>query len=127
MTRRVWLILLVSLFIFTGCGQAIYSVKKENKAVKLTANQMKRIIISSATERGWMVKKVSSGLIHLTHFRGKHMAKLGVKYTKSSYSINYLDSQNLKYDGIKIHRTYNSWVKNLERTIDQKLYIIAMQ
>lgn len=128
MTRRTWLILLVSLvsiFIFSGCGKAVYAVKKENTTVKLTTKQMESVINTSAEERGWMIKKVSDGLIHLTYFRGKVMAKVGVSYTNSSYSIDYLDSQNLKYDGKNIHGTYNKWVEGLEQTIDKRLYLIS--
>ena len=125
MTRRSWLILLVSLVFFSGCGKAIYSVKKEVVPTKITVKQMKSAIISAANERGWTVKNVSDGVIHTTYYRGKYMAKLEVTYSASTYSINYLKSKNLKYDGQKIHGTYNKWVKNLENTIDRKLDILS--
>lgn len=122
MTKRVWLVLLVSAFIFSGCGGAIYTVKKENVAVKLTTKKMGNAIKIAAEERGWVAKWVSNGLIHATYHSGRNMAKVAVKYTNTSYAISYLDSSaSLKYTGKKIHRTYNKWVKNLERTIDRKL------
>ena len=122
MTKKVWLVLLtVSLFIFTGCGKAVYEVRNENVPVKLTEKQMGNAISNAAERRGWIVKKVSKNVINATYFRGKYMAKVAIKYSKSTYSINYLDSKNLNYDGQKIHGTYNKWVLNLENTIDRKL------
>jgi len=44
-----------------------------------------------------------------------------IEYDTKQYSITYKDSQGLKYDGSQIHKTYNSWVHNLDNRIRVQL------
>lgn len=44
-----------------------------------------------------------------------------------SYGITYKDSTNLKYNGIKIHSNYNSWVRNLDRAIQTEMARMVSQ
>ncbi len=46
-------------------------------------------------------------------------ATINIAYDENSYSIAYLDSENLLYDSKTgtIHRNYNRWVANLERDL----------
>ncbi len=37
-----------------------------------------------------------------------------------TYSMTYRDSLVLKYNGTKIHRNYNKWIKLIERIADQR-------
>jgi hypothetical protein len=46
---------------------------------------------------------------------------MDIKYNTKSYSIEYKDSQGLKYDGTNIHKNYNSWVMNLDNRIRAQL------
>nr|WP_256834309.1 hypothetical protein [Pseudomonas oleovorans] len=50
-----------------------------------------------------------------------HQAEITIPYSASSYSIRYRDSQNLGYKNGKIHRNYNKWIHNLDRSIQQEL------
>jgi len=49
------------------------------------------------------------------------MAKVAITYNTNSYKIDYVDSENMKYNGTSIHKKYNSWVHNLENEIDKNL------
>ena len=50
------------------------------------------------------------------------MAVVDIKYTNKAYSIDYVSSQDLLYDGNQIHRNYNKWVKILEQDINKEMY-----
>ena len=89
-------------------------------------NKIKKAILLAGARRGWNMKSKKDGLIIATYRRGKIMAKLKVNYSKESYSINYLDSENLKYNGETIHRRYNGYVKRLKKTIDKELLVLMV-
>ena len=44
-------------------------------------------------------------------------------FIKGSYSIDYKNSLNLKYDSTKntIHKNYNGWIQNLDNAIQVQL------
>lgn len=42
------------------------------------------------------------------------------RYKPESYSMTYRDSEVLKYDGTKIHRNYNKWIKLIEQVADER-------
>jgi hypothetical protein len=52
-----------------------------------------------------------------SHNLRRHQAVVEILFDTESYSITYLDSTNLKYDGAEIHQNYNSWVRNLSNAI----------
>lgn len=45
---------------------------------------------------------------------------------RSSESINYKDSDNLKYDGANIHPFYNTRVQDLDKSIRTQLNLIGL-
>jgi hypothetical protein len=52
-----------------------------------------------------------------------HVAVLEVRFDTKNVRIGYKDSQELNYDkaaGV-IHKTYNNWVRNLEKNIRANL------
>ena len=52
------------------------------------------------------------------------MATIDIRYDLHSYSINYVDSQNLNYDGSNIHPRYNSWIQYLQTDIQNQVAAI---
>ena len=77
------------------------------------ANQIRR----AAAGRGWSVEDVAPGQIRATiNLRESH-AVVAINFTRTHFSINYVDSRNLEYNGKEIHRSYNGWVQNLEHDI----------
>ena len=49
-----------------------------------------------------------------------HVAVTEITYNEQVFSILYVDSTNLQYDGTSIHKNYNGWIQNLERAISQQ-------
>lgn len=50
---------------------------------------------------------------------GQHSVTIRITYDADSYSINYVDSENMLYDEVTgtIHRNYNRWIANLQRDL----------
>jgi hypothetical protein len=83
-------------------------------------------IIRAGASLNMQMRKVRPGLISATYVpmggAGKGLsATMEVKYNAKSYSIEYKDSQGLKYDGTSIHRNYNLWVQRLDARIRVQL------
>jgi hypothetical protein len=82
-------------------------------------------IEASLARRHWNIKEHQPGkyVAELTE-RG-HSATIAVLYDAQSARIDYVDSQGLMYgkgaDGEVIHRSYNTWVKNLADDIKVNL------
>jgi hypothetical protein len=87
----------------------------------MTLDEISTVIERSAIDRQWVVKKEYPGLLRLTYSRKTHQAVIEVSFYKSHYSIKYVSSQDLLYNGSMIHRNYNRWVANLELDIEMNL------
>ena len=46
------------------------------------------------------------------------------RHTRKSYSIEYKASDNLRYDGQKIHSNYNGWIQNLDKAIKTEIGLL---
>ncbi len=90
-------------------------------APKASLEEIKKTILIAGAGLGWKMREVRPGHIVGTLLLRKHMAKVDIPYNRNSYSINYKDSSELKYDGTTIHKNYNSWVHNLDRAIQNGL------
>jgi hypothetical protein len=117
----------LSLAIATGCRTSVpvYNVEQESvvssteKALK--ADDVKKAIMTAGSALGWVMKADKPGHIIGTLNVRKHMAKIAIQYNAKSYSISYLDSLNLNYDGDNIHGNYNGWIQRLQSTIQTQL------
>jgi len=120
------LILLASIVVFMGCGSGTLVKNYENSPISAPAGKknhenIRRAIIVAGTNTGWQMREVSKSHIVATSYRSGHMAKVDINYTTETFSINYKDSSSFQYDGTNIHKTYNSWVKKLYKTIKKNL------
>ena len=54
--------------------------------------------------------------------KNKHFAIVEIPYSETSYSINYISSENLDYNPTRrtIHRNYNKWVLQLSTLIKRQ-------
>ncbi|HJX18833.1 MAG TPA: hypothetical protein VJ437_11680 [Acidiferrobacterales bacterium] len=92
------------------------------------AEAVKNAVRKALFDRGWEVREIGAGHLQGKHTKsggkGKmHVAVLDVRFDSKSVRIGYKDSQELNYDkesGV-IHKTYNNWVRNLERNIRANL------
>jgi caspase domain-containing protein len=121
MLKKILLSLLFVGLFFQGCTKAVLNFSdvpiKENVAME----NVTKAIQAGAYKKGWKTRVVKPGEIEAEIVSRKRMVKVRINYNTKNYSISYLDSKNLKYDGTKIHRTYNSWVANLKKNIDASL------
>ncbi|ACV27496.1 hypothetical protein [Kangiella koreensis] len=122
------LILISGLLLIAACKTVpVYDVHNEpvnnvSGQSDLTLEQVEKVIVGAAIKRGWKPRIVSPGLVEARLDLRQHTAIINIAFTSSSYSINYVDSQNLHYDDGKIHRNYNNWITNLSRDIQLGLW-----
>jgi hypothetical protein len=84
-------------------------------------SKVEKAIKNAALSLNWKARKVEPGLMEATLFLRSHKAVVTIPYTKTTYSILYKNSENLKYNGTTIHSNYNDWVQNLDRAIQREL------
>lgn len=118
--------LLAVVVAFAGCRTApVYNVDHASvvsatgKPLKMT--QIREAIIRAGGGLGWVMKEDKRGHLIGTLNVREHMAKVGITYTPKYFSITYLDSKNLKYDGTNIHTNYNGWIQRLQQHISAQL------
>ena len=127
--RNVLLMGLV-LLMFVGCRTAqIYNVT-ESAITPVSNNQpsleeVTKAIIAAGTvpHPSWNMQIIKPGHIVGRLNVRSHMAAVDIFYTPKSYSIQYKESSNLKYDAGDgtIHSNYNGWVQRLDSAIKGKL------
>ena len=86
----------------------------------LDLSQVEQVLRDAAMSKGWTVDREHDGHLQAEIHVRQHWALVDITFTESTYSISYRDSKVLKYDGEKIHRNYNKWVKTLERLADDR-------
>ncbi len=84
---------------------------------------IRRAIKRALYRRKWIVRDVNRGLIRATYYRGRHMATVNVRYSPRQVRISYHRTEALFYNPERgtIHKTYNGWVRNMERDIQVEL------
>jgi len=92
------------------------------------AEDVKKAVRKALFDKDWEIREIGPGHLQGKHTKsgGKdklHVAVVDVRFDAKSVRISYKDSQELNYDketGV-IHKTYNSWVQNLEKNIRANL------
>ncbi|MBO6771601.1 MULTISPECIES: hypothetical protein [unclassified Thalassospira] len=84
---------------------------------KLSMEEIEATIIEAASARDWIVQREGEGHLKATYAPRSHSAEVAISFDKKNYSIIYVDSTNLNYNGSQIHRNYNRWVNNLRQDI----------
>jgi hypothetical protein len=127
MQKKQWLYgaVLGSLLLIVGCtGQPVVQVAEApisaNKPA-VTMDDVNKAIVRAGTTLGWRLQTVSPGKIVGTLNLREHVAVVDIAYDTKTYSITYKDSRNLDYKGATIHRNYNGWVQNLDKSIRAQL------
>lgn len=93
---------------------------------KLTLERIQRAMIAGCAQRGWQCKAVKPGEIRAVLHVRQHMAEALIAFNTESFSISYVNSTELRYNGVKktIHRKYNLWVVNLITDINAAIAAI---
>jgi len=124
MSRFTRITLLATLLLgITACtSKPVMNIENSAPPSTLKGEEdMRRAILTALQRRQWTVERADQGQIMALIIRRSHQAEITIPYTASSYSIRYRDSQNLGYRNGKIHRNYNNWIHNLDRSIQQEL------
>ncbi|WP_339630776.1 hypothetical protein [uncultured Sneathiella sp.] len=118
--------------LLSGCFgrvQPIYNAEANPVPVKLQETSLDNIgtiIQTSAINRGWVISDAQPGKMKATLHNRTHVAVVEISYTKTSYSINYVSSVDLLYDGANIHRSYNKWIRTLQNDINKNMNVAAL-
>ena len=82
-------------------------------------------IADSLMQRGWTITKRMPGELDATYAPRDFSVTIAVHHTPQQIRINYVDSNNLKYEvknGVRyIHTNYASWIQNLVSDIKSRL------
>ncbi len=82
-------------------------------------DQVKEAILQATKDYDWTLDQEQANTFIFKIFRRKHMVKVKITYTEKEYTIEYADSENMRYDKEHnaIHRNYMRWVNNLDKAI----------
>jgi hypothetical protein len=97
-----------------------------NAEEKPTIEQVQRAIIAGCAQRGWKCQATKPGEIRAVLHLRQHMAETLIAFNTESFSVSYVNSYELRYNGVKrtIHRKYNLWVANLINDINAAIATI---
>lgn len=83
-----------------------------------TMEQREALIRRAASaEAGWSIQPVRQGVLRGTNGWNTHQMTVDITFDIRSFTISYVDSVNLNYDGTRIHTAYNEKVRALETAI----------
>jgi len=125
MRHAIAFFLVAALLVLPGCQRVVPVQNVPATQVYIPADAdasfIPEAIVAGGRAKGWRMSHESPG-----HFVGylavrSHTAQVDIFYDANSYSIQYKDSTNLKYDGVRIHRNYNKWIILLDQQIQANL------
>lgn len=98
------------------------SIPQRVDGSRMSIEEVREAIIAGCKFKGWAPVLVADDRFEASIHVRTHFAKVVITFDRSSYSIRYLDSQNLDYDPQKrrIHRNYNKWVILLSEAIQRE-------
>ncbi len=99
--------------------QASFAVSGSKSA---SLARVREVIIQAGSVRGWQLVTEQPGQLQLRNvIRGKHTVVVNVFYDAKAVRIEYVSSENLKYEmegGVAyIHPKYNEWIAKLLQDI----------
>ena len=110
----------VGLLLLAACrANPLYNVESAplNAPEGATISQVTEAVKQAGLGLGWQMKPEKEGQMTGRLSLRTHVAVVDIIYDTKKYSIYYLDSTNLNYDGQNIHTNYNNWVRNLSNAI----------
>lgn len=102
----------------SGCTRPIHNVSQQPFTVPGTLAGRTSQIQHAAAGLGWETVVIRPGEIRATLHLRSHVAVTEITYNEQVFSILYVDSTNLQYNGTSIHKNYNGWIENLQRAIN---------
>ncbi len=118
---RVLFVAIASLCVGSCASPKVYSVHAEPFPARAPSMGEVADLIHDAGERhGWTIEPVAPGKMRGTYTRGRHVAVVSISYSAEDFSLDYLDSSDLRYRGDSVHKVYNEWVRELEAAIKRE-------
>jgi hypothetical protein len=121
------MVLVAAVLILAGCQRIVpvhnVPVTQVYVPAEGDGSVIREAIVAGGRAKGWRMSHESPG--HIVGYLAlrDHTASVDIFYDAESYSVQYKDSTNLKYDGARIHRNYNKWIILLDQQIQAKLPI----
>lgn len=116
------LLVIVTTSGIVGCARhvPVYNVEQHAMPVEarnLTTQEMGRRICLILANRDWKCHQTTPNTLVCHIEKRTHKASVQIDYNHQFFSINFVDSTNLKYENGNIHAKYNKWVKLMEEDI----------
>jgi hypothetical protein len=90
----------------------------------VTMTQVTTAIMRAGTRLGWQMQPEAPGRLSGRIALRTHTAVIDVEHDTKSYSIKYRDSTNLDAKDGMIHKNYNGWIQNLDKSIRAELTLL---
>lgn len=111
-----------------AAGQPLYTPDPIAVPAGKGVADIKKAIRKAGFDKGWDMREIGAGHMQAKYTKTgrkdvNHVAVVDIRYDTRSIRIVYKDSQELDYDaGAKtIHKTYNNWIRYLEKNIRANL------
>jgi len=110
---------------FQGCLKSVKAYNNVPVRYQMESDGVAYAIKQASNKNRWSVKYIKPGYAQAEKrlSRNRKMIKVNIKYTNSYYSITYAESKGMKFNGSKIHSSYNTYVGKLKKTIDREMKI----
>ena len=102
-------------------AEAILNVNQPIKKLKISNAQLQSVIIEAFKTQNWIVISEHNRTIRAIYRESDYMAQVKIKYAPTFYTINYADSDHMRYEGTSIHPRYNELIKALQINIVRNL------
>ena len=86
-----------------------------------SATAVRGAILAAGAGLGWQMKDTKPGVLEGRLALRSHVAEVEIPYSETSYSIVYKSSTGLDESGGNIHKNYNGWIQNLQRSINAQV------
>jgi hypothetical protein len=88
----------------------------------VTLEQVRDKIAAGVQAKRWGIEDESRGWMLCRVDAGGHWARVRITYDTTQYTIVHFESSpGLKWNGTRIHKRYNNWIKLLDQSIRKQL------
>ena len=102
-------------------SQPVYDVDKPIAAQSLSLDRIESLIIEAGSPLNWQFQRAGAGHLKATQQQPKFAATVDIYFDQQHYKIVKNTTTGLNDKGSTIHSHYNTWIRNLETSIDSKL------
>jgi hypothetical protein len=92
---------------------------------RLPLDQIGQTIMQAGRLRHWRMDPAGPGQITGILDDREHEAVINITYSQQAYSITLAASTNLHQEDGEVHKKYNRWIRQLEKTIDDRLSAVG--